>query len=288
MSGIVSSVVVLGCSPLQDDLVHRTFLLGTFRTLSLGSDTEEALLDRAASKGASLCGVSRSDFCLLLGLLCVPPPAYGAGAAGSFQHDPVEYYGARVLAALLVFCSCLVVYSLARYRGRIAGPVSLGLLIAGIGVLPVISVSFGTVLVFQRAERVEFCASCHEPMQPYVDDMMNLESESMAAVHYKNRYIPSNQCYDCHTSYGLFGTAEAKTKGLVDMYKYYTDTYHVPIQMRSPYPNNDCLKCHAESLKWLQQELHTENKEALFAGDTSCMECHDPMGHPAHILPEQP
>ena len=163
-----------------------------------------------------------SPFCLLPALLYGPPLAYGAGAPGSFQHDPVEYYGARVLAALLVFCSCLVVYSLARYRGRIAGPVSLGLLIAGIGVLPVISVSFGTVLVFQRAERVEFCASCHEPMQPYVDDMLNLESESMAAVHYKNRYIPSNQCYDCHTSYGLFGTAEAKTKGLVDMYKYTT------------------------------------------------------------------
>jgi hypothetical protein len=35
----VSSVVVLACSPLQDDLVNRTFLLGTFRTLSLGSNT---------------------------------------------------------------------------------------------------------------------------------------------------------------------------------------------------------------------------------------------------------
>ena len=27
------------CSPFQDDLVNRTFLLGTFRTFSLGSDT---------------------------------------------------------------------------------------------------------------------------------------------------------------------------------------------------------------------------------------------------------
>jgi nitrate/TMAO reductase-like tetraheme cytochrome c subunit len=173
-----------------------------------------------------------------------------------------------------------------RYRGQIAGPLSLGLLIGGIGILPVISLSFGTVLVFERAERVEFCASCHEPMQPYVDDMTNLESESLAAVHYKYRYIPSNQCYDCHTSYGLFGTATAKMKGLVDVYKYYTNTYHLPIQMRDPYPNNDCLKCHADSLKWQEQELHMENKEVLFAGETSCMECHGPMGHPAHVLPE--
>ena len=47
-------------------------------------------------------------------------------------------------------------------------------------------------------------------MQVYVDDMLDSESESLAAVHYKNRYIPSNQCYDCHTSYGMFGTVEAK------------------------------------------------------------------------------
>ena len=228
----------------------------------------------------------RSDFYLLLGLLCVPLRAYGEEAVVSFQHDPVEYYGARILAVLLILCSCIVVYSLVRYRGRIAGPISLGLLIAGVGVLPVISVSFGTVLVFERAERVEFCASCHEPMQPYVDDMTNPESESLAAVHYKNRYIPSNQCYDCHTSYGLFGTATAKVKGLVDVYKYYTNTYHVPIQMRDPYPNNDCLKCHAQAVKWQAQELHTENKEALFTGEISCLECHDPMGHPAHLLPE--
>ena len=233
-----------------------------------------------------MSGVSRSGSYLLMGVLYAPMRAYGEGAAGSFQHDPVEYYGARLLIGLLVVCGCLLIYSLLRYRGRIAGPVSLGLLILGIGILPVISVSFGTVLVFERAETVEFCASCHEPMQPYVDDMTNLESESLAAVHYKNRYIPSNQCYDCHTSYGLFGTATAKMKGLVDVYKYYTDTYHLPIEMREPYPNNDCLKCHAESLKWQGQELHMENREALFAGETSCMECHDPMGHPAHSLPE--
>ena len=40
---VVSSVVVLGCSPLQGDLVNRTFLLGTFRTLSLGSDRSTGL-----------------------------------------------------------------------------------------------------------------------------------------------------------------------------------------------------------------------------------------------------
>ena len=145
--------------------------------------------------------------------------------------------------------------------------------------------SFGNLLVFERAEKVEFCASCHLTMQVYVDDMVDPESESLAAVHYKNRYIPSKQCYDCHTSYGMFGTVEAKMAGTIDTYKYYTGIYTFPIKMRHPYSNGDCLKCHAESVKWKGQEMHVENREGLFADEMSCLECHDPMGHPAHIPP---
>ena len=159
-------------------------------------------------------------------------------------------------------------------------------MIAGVGVLPPLSVSLGNLLVFEKAEKVEFCASCHVTMQVYVDDMVDRESESLAAVHYQNQYIPSNQCYECHTSYGMFGTLEAKMAGVIDTYKYYTNTYTLPIQMRHPYSNGDCLKCHARSMKWEAQELHVENKEALFTDEVSCMDCHGPMGHPAHVFPE--
>ena len=203
-----------------------------------------------------------------------------------FQHDPVEEGLASFLTIVLVLGVAILLYSIVRYRGRVTGRLAWALLIAGVGVLPLLAVSFGNLLVFERAEKVEFCASCHLTMQVYVDDMLDSESESLAAVHYKNRYIPSNQCYDCHTSYGMFGTVEAKMAGMIDTYKYYTKTYTLPIAMRHPYPNGDCLKCHAESAKWGEQEMHVENKEGLFADETSCMECHDPMGHPAHTLPE--
>ena len=204
-----------------------------------------------------------------------------------FQHDPVEEGLASFLTIVLVVAVATVLYSLIRYRGRLTGRLAWALLIAGVGVLPLLSVSFGNLLVFERAEKVEFCASCHLTMQVYVDDMVDPESESLAAVHYKNRYIPSKQCYDCHTSYGMFGTVEAKMAGTIDTYKYYTGTYTFPIKMRHPYSNGDCLKCHAESVKWKGQEMHVENREGLFADEMSCLECHDPMGHPAHILPEQ-
>jgi hypothetical protein len=118
-------------------------------------------------------------------------------------------------------------------------------------------------------------------MKSFVDDMKNPQSASLAALHYKNRYIPDNQCYNCHTSYGIFGTVEAKKEGLTDVYKYYTRTFHSPIKMRHPYPNHDCLKCHAGSAKWLAS--HEDYKDSLFSGQATCMQCHADS-NPAHNI----
>lgn len=200
-----------------------------------------------------------------------------------FQADPVEHYGARLLTGILILGCVLVLFSLLRHRGRIAGTASVALLVAGILVFPAVSMLFGTLLVFERAERVEFCASCHLTMKGYVDDLADLESTSLAAIHFKNRYIPSNQCYECHTSYGMFGTVEAKMAGMIDVYKYYTKSYKFPIEMRSPYPNNDCLKCHADAEKWKEQASHAEFQESIFSGETSCMQCHSGANPPVHL-----
>ena len=193
----------------------------------------------------------------------------------------MDYYGSRFLAAVIVLGIAVVLYSLIRYRGRTSSPLAWGLLIAGAGILPALSSGFGTVLVFERAEKVEFCASCHLTMKSFVTDLKNPDSESLAAVHYKNRYIPDDQCYVCHTSYGMFGTVQAKKEGMIDVYKYFTRTFALPVKLRHPYPNNDCLKCHAQSAKWLA--IHGDFKEPLFSGEMKCMECHA-SEHPAHTL----
>jgi nitrate/TMAO reductase-like tetraheme cytochrome c subunit len=196
-----------------------------------------------------------------------------------FQNDPVEHYAAESLKVLVIAGMAVVLYSLFRYRGRIRGTASWVLLSTGVLVIPLISALVGTVLVLERAKQVEFCASCHLAMKPYVDDLKNAPSNSLAALHYKNRYIPSNQCYECHTSYGLHGTFQAKLSGMIDTYKYYTDTYRLPIRMRNSYRNDDCLKCHAGSAKW--EPRHEDVREALLAGRTTCMECHA-ENNPAH------
>jgi nitrate/TMAO reductase-like tetraheme cytochrome c subunit len=113
-------------------------------------------------------------------------------------------------------------------------------------------------------------------MSDYAEDMTDPGGTGLAAIHYANRYIPSNQCYDCHTSYGLFGTVEAKLNGIAEVYRYYTRTYRQPISMWHPYSNRDCLKCHAESRKWLAIDAHVEGdtRQRLFGDLSSCMDCH--------------
>jgi cytochrome c nitrite reductase small subunit len=203
-----------------------------------------------------------------------------------FQFDPVEHYAARVVAWLLAIGIFLVLAAAAVVMRR--RPLSAStrvLLTAAVVVVPFVSLATGMLLVFQRAERVEFCGSCHGAMKAYVDDMKSPGSEGLAALHFKNRYIHSNQCYECHTSYGLFGTVEAKMSGTIDVYRYYTRTYRLPIKMRQKYPNGDCLKCHADSARWLAREIHTSPKvqPGLLSGKISCMVCHAAK-NPAHPI----
>src|SRR5215472_11520225 len=140
-----------------------------------------------------------------------------------------KYYASWVLIGLFCIGACIMLFTLLRRRVGGAAPVPWALLAIGVGVLPLLSGPIGLVLSLSHSETVEFCASCHRPMQSYVDDMKDPRSESLAAVHYKNRYILDNQCYVCHTSSGVLGTVHAKTEGLIDLYKYYAGEFRTPI-----------------------------------------------------------
>lgn len=209
--------------------------------------------------------------------------AYGQERRPVSLENAVDHYGSRLLIGILIAGILLVLYSLVRYRGRIEGALSWGFLITGVVALPLTSLMLGMLLVFERAERVEFCGSCHVAMQAYVRDLENTRSESLAALHFKNRYIPRNQCYTCHTSFGLFGTVQAKVAGMVDVGKYYTRSFHFPLAMREPYRNDECLKCHYDSMRW--GDRHQDVKNELVAGESRCLDCHG-KDHPAHTLKE--
>ena len=212
-------------------------------------------------------------------MLAAPAALFAQDHASAFQQDPVEHFGLVVLTFLIVVGVLAIVFSILRYRGSLSGYGAWAFLALGVAVLPLLTSGFGTVMIFKRAQRVEFCTSCHAAMDPFVKDMQNPDSTSLAAVHFKNSYIPEDQCYQCHTDYGIFGDAGAKTKGMVDVVRNYTHTFKTPIQIGHPYRNNDCLKCHAQSAKWVA--AHAATKDDLLAGKQSCLDCHG-KSTPAH------
>lgn len=244
--------------------------------VKLEKPQERALCRPAHHRQCS--GLGKMGLRVLWVFIMLPVAAYAQDVS---KFDPVDHYGSRLLAGLIVVGFALVLYSLLRYRGNTAGPLSWGILALGAGILPMFVSTAGGVLVIEKSQRVGLCNSCHLTMKPYVDDMKDPKSQSLAALHYKNRYIPDNQCYVCHTSYGMFGTLQAKKEGIIDVFKYYTHTFSVPVKMRHPYSNNDCLKCHGASDKFLASHKKKKDRDAMFADEVSCSQCHDD-DNPAH------
>jgi nitrate/TMAO reductase-like tetraheme cytochrome c subunit len=145
-------------------------------------------------------------------------------------------------------------------------------------VLPATAVLLANYHTFEGVHEVRGCASCHV-MLPMVNDMQDPGSETLAALHYKNRWIADNQCYHCHSDYGLGGNLEAKMTGFRHLARYTTRTYQEPIKARVKFDNNNCLHCHEKTPKWEAVESHTEARQDLTTNQMTCVECHgDP--HP--------
>lgn len=145
-------------------------------------------------------------------------------------------------------------------------------------VLPATAVFLANYHTFEGVHEVRGCASCHV-MLPMVNDMLDPGSETLAALHYKNRWIADNQCYHCHSDYGLGGNLEAKMTGFRHLARYTTRTYQEPIKARVKFDNNNCLHCHEKAPKWVAVESHIEARQDLSTNKMTCVECHgDP--HP--------
>ncbi len=122
--------------------------------------------------------------------------------------------------------------------------------------------------------KTEACGACHI-MESHVADLKNPKSDSLAAVHYKNRYIQENHCYTCHSDYGMYGTVGAKLEGFGHVVRNTTGHYPKPIKIAKPYSNVRCLNCHAGSQKYLATH-EAEELPKLAANVDSCLDCHGP------------
>jgi nitrate/TMAO reductase-like tetraheme cytochrome c subunit len=143
---------------------------------------------------------------------------------------------------------------------------------------PAAVVAVANYHTFVGVHEVEACNRCHV-MRPMVNDMMDPASDTLAARHFKNRWIPRDQCYGCHSDYGLSGDMAAKMEGFRHLARYTTRTYHEPIKYRGVFDNANCLKCHAKMPAFEAVPWHHTVEAELDKNETSCLNCHG-LSHP--------
>ncbi|MBI4564196.1 MAG: NapC/NirT family cytochrome c [Planctomycetes bacterium] len=167
----------------------------------------------------------------------------------------------------------LIAFFLTRRPGWRMTPPAKWLLLVGFFLLPSTTMLLGNVVGFHRVKTS--CAECHV-MDPWISDLRDPKSTTLAAKHYQNRWINENPCYTCHTGYGLAGNLEAKWSGLRHVWHYYVAGVPEEIKMKRPLPVKTCLHCHAQAASYLKIEQHVdpEMEPQILSGELSCFECH--------------
>jgi len=166
-------------------------------------------------------------------------------------------------------------------KGRNLNPTARWLSFIALAFIPLGFMVLGNYFIFENSKSVSSCAGCHV-MQPIVNDMLAEESETLAAVHYKNNWIEEDQCYTCHTDYGLSGTFNAKLDGFGHLVRYITNAYSEPIKYRGVFPSNNCGSCHYEQDNFLEVEVHQNLMATFKTNAMSCMNCHG-KAHPKDL-----
>lgn len=169
------------------------------------------------------------------------------------------------------------------YRRKVESRSHHWLLLIGLFILPTVSIIATCATVFEETKTVSSCASCHV-MHPFVRDLKNASSPTLAARHFRNKWIADHQCYSCHTTYGVHGTLSAKRDGFRHWLLYVTRTWKEPIKYRGSYPNSNCLGCHEKTPKFDRVESHQALMTDLLADGIGCATCHGPV----HPSPEEP
>jgi len=173
----------------------------------------------------------------------------------------------------------LLIFAWRSLRGGSVTPTARGWLFVAVGLVPVMVAFLSFAHGLEESTTVQACGSCHV-MTPFVQDLQNVKSDTLAATHFKNRYIREAQCYTCHSDYGLAGTIKAKFEGLGHVWRYTTGSYELPIKIAKPYPNVRCLGCHGASQKFLNAAGHPKEEiHNLMDGTVPCIACHGPA-HP--------
>ncbi|MBX3472949.1 MAG: hypothetical protein KF754_01035 [Planctomycetes bacterium] len=152
------------------------------------------------------------------------------------------------------------------------------LALAALFAVPATTLAVANYHTIEGVHGVDACNRCHV-MTPMVTDMRDPESQSLAARHFKNGWIPKDQCFQCHSDYGLAGDLHAKMEGYRHLARYTSATYTEPIKFRGVFRNDNCLKCHEGTPKFTAVPSHSTVRGRLADSSLSCLNCHG-RAHP--------
>ena len=149
----------------------------------------------------------------------------------------------------------------------IAGAVIAGMILFGL-IIPV------TAMQFENHNG--FCASCHtEGEQTFYDRSTASTPVDLASIH---NIKGQSRCIDCHTGPGILGRYMGLTAGATDLISYFSGHYPQPAALEEPYPDANCLKCHADFAQ--NQEFNNHYHiflprwQSMDKNAATCVSCH--------------
>ncbi|CAM3333038.1 hypothetical protein RHBI111906_09270 [Rhodothermus bifroesti] len=154
-------------------------------------------------------------------------------------------------------------------------------MLLGLFALPALALMGAVEFMFEETKTVASCNTCHV-MAPFVEDMQDPHSATLAARHFRNKWIPEKQCYACHTTYGLHGTLAAKRDGFRHWLLYVTRSWNEPIRYAGAFPNVSCLACHDGTSAFQGVPAHGALLTDLRSDRVACTSCHGPP-HPTPL-----
>jgi len=132
------------------------------------------------------------------------------------------------------------------------------------------------ITAMQFENHNSFCASCHtEGEQTFFDRSIASDPVDLASIHDINEQA---RCIDCHTGPGITGRYMGLMAGATDLINFFSGHYPQPAALEEPYPDANCLKCHAD----ISQKQDFNNHFHVFLPEwqkidknaATCVSCH--------------
>jgi len=132
------------------------------------------------------------------------------------------------------------------------------------------------VTAMQFENHNSFCASCHtEGEQTFYDRSINAPPQDLASLH---DIKGQARCIDCHTGPGIIGRYRGLMAGTTHVISFASRHFPQPATLEEPFPDANCLKCHAE----ISQKQDFNNHfhvflprwQAIDKNAAICVDCH--------------